>query len=147
MSILDTMFSLLLCPVCSKSTIRLSENFSKKKGLALLLVLECVICGYRYDSCTSESNGYESFDTNKRMVYTMRSCGQGYAGLQTFTTLMNMPKPMTANNCNKCIVKMTEVTKCVAEETMKDACAELHPSCVSNDEIIDTAVSCDGAWK
>ena len=33
----------------------------------------------------------------------MRAIGQGYSGLETFTSLMNFPKPDTANNYDKII--------------------------------------------
>lgn len=55
----------------------------------------------------------------------MRACGQGYAGLDKFLSLMNLPKPMTANNYDKIVKRMTLAAKDVAETTMQDACEEL----------------------
>ena len=37
------------------------------------------------------------------MVYTMPSLSHGYAGIERFNTLMNIPKPMTAKNYNKTV--------------------------------------------
>ena len=48
-------------------------------------------------SYTSKPAGKNGFEVNKRVVYSMRSGGQGYSGIQKFCPLMNMPKPMTAN--------------------------------------------------
>ena len=41
------------------------------------------------------------FDINRRAVCTFRALGQGHSGLQTFTSLMNMPQPITAANYDK----------------------------------------------
>ena len=38
------------------------------------------------------------------MVYSMRSCGSGYTSIETFTTLMNLPKPMTKKNDDNAVV-------------------------------------------
>ena len=37
------------------------------------------------------------------MVYTMPSLSHGYAGIERFNTLMNIPKPMTVKNYNKTV--------------------------------------------
>ena len=60
----------------------------------------------------------------------MRACGQGYASVETFTTLMDMPKPLTKNNYKSVVLKFVESAKEVAEETMADAmvqCMRLGP--------------------
>ena len=75
----------------------------------------------------------------------MRSRGQGYAGIEKFTSLMNideMPKPMTQNN----YVKSANIMiKSVAEETIADAVIEIRNN--AGDEILNTSVSCDGSWQ
>ena len=86
MEILASIFCLLLCPSCCKRHLKLSEMNSKKKGLSSLLL--CQNCSYFEEFCTSRSKD-NSYDVNKRAVYSMRACGQGYAGLETFTSLMN----------------------------------------------------------
>ena len=48
----------------------------------------------------------------------MRSCGEGYTGLEKFSYLMNFPMPMTANNYDKIVKKQLFATKSVAEVTM-----------------------------
>ena len=55
----------------------------------------------------------------------MRSCGQDYSGLSRFVLLIDMPKPMTANNYNRFVLKLTNSAKSVAENTMIDAAQEL----------------------
>ena len=87
---------MLLCPECQTNNVQLTENSTNKKGLASNLVLQCV-CGFQKLFYTSK-NVNKTFEVNKRMVYSMRSCGQGYAGLEKFTFCMNLPKPMTKMN-------------------------------------------------
>ena len=74
----------------------------------------------------------------------MRACGQGYAGLEKFVSLMNLPKPMTSNSYEKIINKLIVATKDVAETTMQDACKELREDSTG---IVDAAVSCDRSWQ
>ena len=146
--ILSKVFEMLNCPVCDRSHLKLNERMSMKKGLAYLLYVKCE-CGYSYDFYTSKSSAHNSYDINKGMVYTMRACGQGYAGLETFTAFMNMPKPMTANNYDKIVSQVTECVKSVAEQTIADAAEEIrngqNPD--SSETVIDTAISCDGSWQ
>ena len=65
---------------CKPANIKVSEIYSKKKGLASFLFFQCHSCNYFIESYTSRSVG-KSFDMNTRAVYSMRACGQGYAGL------------------------------------------------------------------
>ena len=51
----------------------------------------------------------------------MRACGEGYAGLEKKTVLMNLPKPMTANNFDKIVNRLNVAAKVVTNETMRDA--------------------------
>ena len=45
---------------------------------------------------------YRGFEINQQIVYTMRSSvGHGYAGIQKFNTLMNIPKRMTVKTITK----------------------------------------------
>ena len=96
-----------------------------------------------YSAIPQSKNG---FDVNLRMTYTMRTLGQGHAGIQKFTSLMDMPNPMTRNNYDKLVAKVSSVTKLVAEETMHDAAEDIRNGC-SETDIINTSVSCDGSWQ
>ena len=86
MEILSKVFEVLNCPVCDRSHLKLNERMSMKMGLAYLLYVQCE-CGYSYDFYTSKSSAHNTYDINKRMVYTMRACGQGYAGLENLLPL------------------------------------------------------------
>ena len=54
------------------------------------------------------------------------SLGYGYTGLEKHATMMNMPKPMTINSCNKIVDKISCVAKAVAFDSMSDAAKEIH---------------------
>ena len=70
----------------------------------------------------------------------MTVCGQGYAGLEKLTALMNLPKPMTANNYDKIVNRLNVVAKEVANETTRDASEELLPKSKdpNDDTVTDT---------
>lgn len=113
-SILKSIFELMRCPECTASYLTLQEIFEKKKGLASFLVVKCTAYDYAIDFYTSQTlkdgvKGQNSFDVNTRITYTMRACGQGHSGIEKFTTLMDMPRPMTQNNYDKIINKLTQV--------------------------------------
>ena len=73
----------------------------------------------------------------------MRACGQGYSGLDRFTSLMDMPGAMTNKNYDKIVQKFTSIVKEVAEDTMEEAAQDIKEC----NGLIDTAVSCDGTWQ
>ena len=98
--------------------------------MLLFLFFQCHSCNYFIESYTSRSVG-KGFDINTRAVYSMRACGRGYAGLEKFVSLMNLPKPTTSNNYDKIVTKLIAATKEIGETTMQDhnamqgACEEL----------------------
>ena len=119
--ILNSIFGEMKCPVCSSFGLFVTEESAKKKGLASHLSVKCSECAYERSFYTSSRSDDKTFDINKRIIYSMRACGQGYASVETFTTLMDMPKPMTKNNYKSVVLKFIESAKEVAEETMADA--------------------------
>ena len=72
----------------------------------------------------------------------MRSCGQGYAGIEKFTSLMNMPKPMKQNNYVKSAHIIIKAVQSVVEETIADSALKITNN--AGDEIVNTSVFCDG---
>jgi hypothetical protein len=144
--VLSVIFKELICPMCfNEDSLVLSDNLKDRHGLASFLVLKCSNCLFRKNFCTSKKSGKQGYDVNKRVVYTMRSLGHGHAGLEKFTSLMNIPPPMTRNNYDKLAKTISKVVKKVAIETMCDAAAEIRHD--SNTDIVDTGVSCDGTWQ
>ena len=106
--IFATVMNQALCPECNHATLNLGEHKSMKQGMASMMFVNCSSCPYSYEFCSSRSCK-RGFDINRRAVYTFRALGQGYSGLQKFTSLMNMPQPMTAVNYDKLISKISAV--------------------------------------
>ena len=83
-------------------------------------------------------------DINYRAVYAARIVGQGYAGLEKFCEMLNLPKPMTNNNFDLISNTFSVAAKEVAEKSMLDAANELRHG---DDSISDIGVSVDGTWQ
>ena len=148
LNILSQIFNVLSCPTCESGSLELHEDSNKKHGLSNLF-LKCSKCEYRSDFFTSSQVG-RSFEVNKRIVYSTRSLGLGYTGIEKFNALMNMPPPMTKNNYESISNKLSSVAKEVAEETINDAVQDLWNKNLENstdDTILDTGASCDGTWQ
>ena len=144
MSILSKIICSLACPARKEICLTLHENSYCRKGSASYLILDCE-CGYSegfYSSNRLPGHG-GGFEVNKRLVYAMRSCGQGHAGLTTFSTLMNMPKPIAKNNYSKLAQNVGNACRVMAEESMQEASEEL----IKADNVTDVSVSCDGSWQ
>ena len=70
----------------------------------MCLLLNSKNCGCSKEFYTSVSND-NFFAVNVIIVYSRGACGQGYAGLENLTVVMNLPKPMTANNYDKIVIR------------------------------------------
>ena len=96
MEILSSVFSSLRCTDCGSFSLTLTENQFKRSGCASCLRLFCENCGWRSEFHSSKKQT-QSFEVNRRLVYTMRSLAKGHGGAKKFCTLMNMPPPSAAN--------------------------------------------------
>ena len=148
MDLLTPVIALLCCPECqTANTLHLHESMKEKMGFASLLTITCQICTFKHEFYSSKQH-LKSFDINRRVVYAMRSIGQGYSSIVKFTALINMPSPMTEKNYQKTVKKVTSVVVKVAKETMKEAATEEALKKGSNGNgVTDIAVSCDGTWQ
>ena len=117
--ILNSVFAKLLCPVCKQMKLFLKDNVNKNKGVAPSLTVVCSRCDAKNNFFTS-SMANRTYDINNRIVYAMRSCGQGFSGIEKFTSLIDMPKLMTKDNYDKIVKKFVTVSEEVANETMDD---------------------------
>ena len=118
MELFAAVIHMLGCPFCKNTSIVLQEDYEKKKGLASLLTVKCTSCNFFTDFYTSRSYD-NTFDINTRAARSLRAIAQGYSGLETFTSLMNLPKPVTANNYDKIINRLVKTTKAVADITIQ----------------------------
>ena len=81
------------------TSLALYERFESKQGLSSLLYLKC--CTNIFHNSSLQQT-YRGFKINQKIVYTMWSLvGHGYAGIQKFNTLMNIPKRVTVKTITK----------------------------------------------
>ena len=143
---LASVFELICCRDCGKLSIILSEVSFKRKGCSSCLRLFCTSCGWNHSFYTSKKVK-KHFEVNRRLVYGMRSIGQGASSAKRFCGVMNMPPPPKPNayqGHNKALMK---AAKTVAEETMNSAASEIHNLSCEENEITKCGVSCDGTWQ
>ena len=145
-SILSGVISLLCCPTCGQTSLRLCES-KTKQGSARLLSIVC-LCEWRHEFWSAEKTINGGFEINNRLVYAFRSIGQGFCGLERFHTLVNLPPSLTRNNYNIILKKVCKVTRGVAEQTMKGAATIVHSKALKDETGIgNVPVSCDGSWQ
>ena len=147
MEILANVFSLICCQECGEQNIQLSEISFRRHGCASCLRLLCLSCGWNH--CFYSSKKISRFyEVNRRLVYGMRTIGQGEASAKRFCGIMNMPpppKPKAYSKHNKALLK---ASKSVANKTMNDAQKEIHNLNGQDlNEFSNCGVSCDGTWQ
>ena len=54
---------------------------------------------------------------------------------------------MTVNNYDKIVKKIANTVREVANDTMKEACEEIHEKALADINAIDTAILCGGSWQ
>ena len=123
-SILANLFNIMACPECLQigyiDILKL-----KKQGLSMQMELKCCCCECSHKFWTSKKpKKVRIFDINKRLFYSMRRIGNGYAGKKRFLTLMNLPPPMTKSNYHKLSKKFHKAVGKVANDCMKEAAQE-----------------------
>jgi len=147
MEILAKVFQNTCCVDCGASSMMLAEVPFKRKGCSSYLRLLCTSCGWKHCFYTSKKvNKY--FEVNRRIVYGMRTIGQGSTSAKRFCGMMDMPpppKPKAYARHNKALLK---ATKTVAADTMTKAGIEIHELKVQEDDgIVHCGVSSDGTWQ
>ena len=147
MEILANVFQCMPCQECGECSLLLGEVSFKRKGCSSCLHLLCTSCGWRHCFYTSKKvNKY--FEVNRRLVYGMRTIGQGASSAKRFCGIMNMPpppKPNAYDRHNKALLKASRAT---ASETMLEAGREIHEEKGEDaDGISQCGVSCDGTWQ
>ena len=146
MELLSDVFQQVMCKECGSSAcLVLEDNRREQKGSASHLRVRCETCGWVYTFHTSKKVQH-SFDINKRLVYAMRSMGQGHSSMKRFCAFMNMPPPLHSKAYSACNAALSKAAKAVANETMEDAATELHDGDDSS-QIVKCGVSCDGTWQ
>ena len=133
--------------LCSNSCLVMEDKHTERKRMCLPvshLRVQCIECSWVYTFYKSEQI-HHGFDVNRRLVYTMRSIGQGHASLKRFFAHINMPAPLgyTAYRGNN--ITLAKAAKSVAAKSMLESAAVLHKN--SSEAITQCAVSCNGTWQ
>ena len=149
--ILENMICSLACPSCFEKDLFVVEDPIKRKGLASHISIRCT-CGYEKEDYTSKVivdnknsvRGMKPCEVNTRIVYALRTCGLGHAGLEKFCMIMNIPKPMTVVNFDAISNKVRDSVKVIADFSMKNAADELQRD---SSQLVDIGVTVDGTWQ
>ena len=91
----------------------------------------------------------KNYDINRRIFYSMRRIGNGFAGMKRFLVLMNHQSPMTEKNYRKLSSVYRNSVKEVAETVMQEAALEIYNKkhdADCDDNIVDTGIYVDGTW-
>ena len=147
MEILAEAFQQTCCAECGSSGIMLSEITFKRKGCSSCLRLLCTKCGWKHCFYTSKKI-QKYFEVNRRLVYGLRTVGQGASSAKRLCGIMDMPPPPKPNAYDRHNKALLKATKTVATNVMAEAGREIHGlKPVQEDGIAHCGVSCDGTWQ
>ncbi|GFY12740.1 uncharacterized protein TNCV_4283981, partial [Trichonephila clavipes] len=140
------------CKYCTNCTLVIKQHHSM--GYSTKMELLCESCHESYGSVFSsfQEEAKNSHDINSKLVSAFLSIGRGYAALETFSFVLNMPtkdRKTFAKCMHNLSVKNKEVEKKMLEMS-RQAAREAHVKVdvsLRNQEIIDVSVSYDGAWQ
>lgn len=134
---------LVCCRKCH-GTIKLREKSTI--GLSSTFLLLCDGCEGqdKINSCELIGEKKNIPDINRRSVLAMRYLGQGLSGLQTFCSVMCLPKPITQKAYDSINVRIADAGEKIANASMVEASASEKILKKSSKSI---SVSGDGTWK
>ena len=96
LSVLVSVFSLLIFPACKEPGLRKQEEKFSKLGFTSTMKLFCEHCEFATSFYTSKRTGH-FFEVNKGIILAARNIGVDHEGLKGFATVMDMPQAMNAN--------------------------------------------------
>lgn len=125
MEILSEAFHQTCCVDCGASSIMLAELPFKRKGCSSYLRLLCTNCGWQH--CFNTSKKVKKyFEVNRRLVYGMRTVGQGASSAKRLCGILDMPPPPKPNAYARHNKALLKATKAVVTNVMSEAGKELH---------------------
>ena len=148
--------SFIACPNAQCSgDIDIMADMKKRRGLSLLLMVKCKLCGFACDTFTSRKAaekhvaGPKPFEVNLRAVLAIKEIGKGYEALSTFCTIMNMVSPMSSTSFDACIDKIHGAFSDEVKSSLENASKETTLKCPPNKdgEFPQCTVSVDGTWQ
>lgn len=135
---LISVFSILCCPVCIQTDLKLEED--SKFGLSSNFCLTCK-CGFKYGFSSSPKKEKKNI-INTLLVLGLRLIGKGYTAGKNLLLTLNLPCISKAS-FRKTELQLLEAVKSVAEQNMTQASEEVLN--LRND--IACGVSVDGTWQ
>ncbi|GFU76611.1 uncharacterized protein TNCV_1272601 [Trichonephila clavipes] len=125
---------------------KIKINEKSSVGLSSSFLLMCSNCKMqkKLNSCELIGAKKNIPEINRRSVLAMRCIGQGLSALNTFCTIMSLPKPVSQKAYHSINIRIADECETLANASMSDAALE--------EKILDgtrncIAVSGDGTWK
>jgi len=132
----------------TSSYVEFRHNVDKIMGFAQHVSLTCGKCKWSYETFTSkqfktpesDTRGAKSFDINNRSIIAFREIGRGHRSMEIFSSLMNLPPPLSATAYKNCIGTVYNSYE-AAQNSMLNAAHDVNDS---NGGIAEATVSDDG---
>ena len=146
------------CLQCGMKDIDVAYLDDERQGFSYSVLVKCNCCDWQHIFHTSheltlpgkDNRGRKSCDVNIRTVMAFREIGRGHEAIKNFTSIMNMPPPLSAMSYSNINSILHEAYKQGADASMKKAAKEIkkavNPSSCDND-VIDCQIGIDGSWQ
>ena len=160
-NILQSLFMFFAhCPECGCARVNMQNNDAKRQGFCLELTLLCCSssCQWKHTVHTSKNvncnntseikPGRNAFAVNIQMVLAFGEIGKGYRSMKSFTSLMNIPPPISLRSYNRINDTLHNTYITVSNQSMVNAAQNTANSRHQiNNETIKCPVSVDGTWQ
>lgn len=145
LTVFTTISTFVKCKDCGRAV---QFGTASTRGLGFKITILCDTCPTRHvQSCPLIKNTYE---VNRRFVFTMRLLGLGLKGAQRFCGLMDMPAFLCQATYDMLVKNIHGVVKSVTETSFHKAVEEEIEETSKNmgaENSTDLIVSGDGTWK
>ena len=148
-----------VCRECGGWPAEVRENLYRQEGLATYPYLFCTSCrGKDYisyssvtrSSSTSSDKRQRQAALNRRSVLATKCAGGTHKSLQMYCCMLDFPRPVSRTMYTKVAHDVQKASSRQAQASMEQARHEVlqHYSLeVSEGEVPDILVSCDGTWQ
>lgn len=148
---LEPLVTRLACPQCFQQNLVLKT--SEQSGFAMKFTISCSTCEESEVSCFTSNKIDQSnnFDINRRVVKSFTALGKGYAAVEQFCMVMNMPI-LSSKTFHKHASVVANTAIDVSQSNLEMARKRVREvykamDCtITDDSVIDLGVSYDGSW-
>lgn len=147
--LVSTITSSLTCKHCNGS-VTITEQTSKRIGLANFFTIDCSVCSTVTEFCNSRPNTCEDitfYEINTRLFYGMRCIGKGLTPTKILCGVLNLSPPLTKTD--KLTAVVGTALKSAAEDSMKSAVFEsVELSTEPGQNLgLDISIGFDSSWQ